>query len=95
MYFFTTDKKIHQRKKDGLGFMLGVTPLNADEEHRKKMETLSIELTKFLKANVGRCSTELILARFNKYVDKNEAKAFKKILKQLAEVHDGFWHLKH
>ena len=74
--------------------MLGVKPLNADEEHRKKMETLSIELTKFLKANVGRCSTELILARFNKYVDKHEAKAFKKILKQLAEVHDGFWHLK-
>ncbi len=90
----TNEKKIHQRKKDGLGFMLGVKALNADEEHRKKMETLSIELIKFLKANVGRCSTELILARFNKYIDKSEAKAFKKMLKQLAEVHDGFWHLR-
>ena len=91
----TANKKLSRRKKDGLGFMLGVKPLNADEEHRKKMEALSIELTTFLKDNAGRCSTELILAKFNKYIDKNEAKAFKKMLKRLAEVHDGFWHLKH
>ena len=87
-------KSIH-RKKDGLGFMLGVKPSNEDKERRERMGELKIQLKKFLSEHVGRCSTELILARFSQYVDESERKDFKKLLKNMAEVHDGFWHLKH
>ena len=87
-------KSIH-RKKDGLGFMLGVKPSNEDKERRERMGELKIQLKKFLSEHVGRCSTELILARFSQYVDESEKKDFKKLLKNMAEVHDGFWHLKH
>ena len=90
----TVERKEAQRRKDGLGFLLGGESSTAEEEKRKNLEAVSIELRAFLAANVGRCSTELILTTFNKYIDRSEAKGFKKILREMAEVHDGFWHLK-
>ena len=63
----TVERKEAQRRKDGLGFLLGGESSTAEEEKRKNLEAVSIELRAFLAANVGRCSTELILTTFNKY----------------------------